>query len=367
MRWLIAAGGTGGHVFPALSLAQAAEDSDPKARVLFVGTNRGVESKVVPAHGFALKRIPARGLMGLDWKAKLLTLMGLPWVLIRCAGILAGFRPHLVVGMGGYVAGPVVLMASLMGIPTAVAEQNAFAGRTNRILGRIAGRVFLAFQETEAQFPSSKVRVTGNPVRKQLLEAAERCPPVKWDASRKEEFHLLVFGGSQGARGIDLAVQEAIPLLVRLPFPVVVLHQANKAQVQGLRRAYQGSGMTHEVVEFIDEMELAYSRAHLVVCRAGASSLAELSLFGRPSILVPFPYAVDDHQKRNALLFQKAGASVILEQGRLSGASLAALIETLATEPNRLETMARAASSLARPEAARTMVEECMALVGSKR
>lgn len=367
MRWLIAAGGTGGHVFPALSLAQAVQDSDPHAEVLFVGTHRGLESRVVPAQGFPLKRIPARGLMGLNWKARLLTLLGLPWVLARCAGILAGFRPDLVVGMGGYVAGPVVLLAFLMGIPTVVAEQNFFAGRTNRILGRIAGRVFVAFQDTEAQFPSNKVRVTGNPVRKQLVEAAKRCAPVKWDASCKEEFHLLVFGGSQGARGIDLAVKEAIPLLARLPFPLVVLHQAGKAQVQELSQSYKDVGIPHEVVEFIDQMELAYSRAHLVVCRAGASSLAELSLFARPSILVPFPYAVDDHQRKNALLFQRAGASVMLEQRELSGASLAALVERLATEPQKLESMGRAAGSLARPQAARAMVEECMTLVASKR
>lgn len=367
MRWLIAAGGTGGHVFPALSLAQAVQDLDPQAEVLFVGTSRGLESRVVPAQGFTLKMIPARGLMGLNWKVRLQTLLGLPWVLARCAGILAGFRPHLVVGMGGYVAGPVVLLAFLMGIPTAVAEQNAVAGRTNRILGKIAGRVFLAFEETEGQFPQNKVRVTGNPVRKQLLEAAKECPPVKWDASGKEQFHLLVFGGSQGARGINLAVKEAIPYLARLPFPLFVLHQAGQAQVEELDRAYDESGIPHEVVKFIDHMELAYSRAHLVVCRAGASSLAELSLFGRPSIQVPFPYAVDDHQKRNALLFQKAGASVMLEQGELSGACLAALVERLATEPQRLEKMGQAARSLARPEAAKAMVEECMAMVGKKR
>jgi len=367
VRWLIAAGGTGGHVFPALSLAQAVQDSDPQAKVLFVGTHRGLESRVVPAQGFDLKRIPARGLVGLNWKARLQTLLGLPWVLTRCVGILAGFRPQLVVGMGGYVAGPVVLLAFLMGIPTAVAEQNAVAGRTNRILGRIVRRVFLAFQETEAQFPPNKVRVTGNPVRKQLVEAAKECPPLKWGASGKEEFRLLIFGGSQGARGINLAVKEAIPLLARLPFPLVVFHQAGQAQVQELGRAYEESGIPHEVVEFIEHMEFAYSRAHLVICRAGASSLAELALFGRPSILVPFPYAADEHQKRNALLFQEAGASVMLEQGELSGASLAALVERLATEPHRLEQMGRAARSLARPRAAQAMVEECMALVGEKR
>lgn len=353
-------------MFPALSLAQAVMESDPQARVLFVGTQRGLEAKVVPAHGFALRRIPARGLMGLDWKAKLRTFLGLPWVLGRCLGILAGYRPHLVVGMGGYVAGPVVLMAFLMGIPTAVAEQNAFAGRTNRMLGRIAGRVFLAFQDTEEQFPQRKVRITGNPVRKQLLEAARECGPVKWDPSGKEQFRLLIFGGSQGARGIDLAVREAIPLLARLPFPLAVLHQTGQAQVRELRRAYEESGIPHEVVGFIDRMETAYSRAHLVICRAGASSLAELSLFGRPSILVPFPYAVDDHQKRNGLFFQRAGASVLLEQAELSGASLAALVEKLATQPKVLESMGQAARSLARPEAAQSMVRECMALVGNR-
>ncbi|MEJ5374988.1 MAG: undecaprenyldiphospho-muramoylpentapeptide beta-N-acetylglucosaminyltransferase [bacterium] len=367
MRWLIAAGGTGGHVFPALSLAQAVQESDPGDQVLFVGTSRGLEARVVPAHGFTLRSIPARALMGLAWKEKVKTFLGLPWVFGHCMGILAGFRPHLVVGMGGYVAGPVVLLASLTGIPTAVAEQNAFAGRTNRILGRIVKKVFLAFEETRSQFPPGKTSVTGNPVRRELEDAATQCASLQWEASRKEEFHLLVFGGSQGARAIDLAVQEALPLLARLPFPLRVLHQAGEAQLKQLDLAYQESGIAHEVVRFIDHMDSAYSWAHLVICRAGASSLAELALFGRPSILVPFPYAVDDHQKRNAMLFQKAGASVMLEQKDLSGASLAAMVEALATEPQRLQGMAVAARSLAKPQAAQAMARECRAMVEARR
>ena len=366
MRWLIAAGGTGGHVFPALSLAQAVQEADSRARVLFVGTPRGLEARVIPARGFSLKTVPARGLMGLSLLARLRTIVGLPWVLARCAGILASFRPHMVVGMGGYVAGPVVLMAFLMGIPTAVAEQNAFAGRTNRALGRIVGRVFLAFQDDEAQFPRSKVRVTGNPVRKELVEAAGKCAPVQWDASNKEELHLLVFGGSQGARAIDLALEEAIPLLARLPFPLRVLHQAGQAQVERLRRAYQESGIPHQVVEFIERMEEAYNWAHLVICRAGATSLAEISLFGRPSVLVPFPHAVDDHQRRNARLLETAGASMVLEQNELSGDSIAALVQRLGMEPQRLKLMGQAARSLARPGAAQAMVQECMAMVGRR-
>lgn len=367
MRWLIAAGGTGGHVFPALSLAQAVQEADPRALVLFVGTSRGLESKVVPARGFALKTVPARGFMGLGWMARVRTLLGLPWVALRCAAILARFRPHVVVGMGGYVAGPVVLLAAIMGIPAAIAEQNAVAGRTNRFLGRFVARVFLTFPDTAVQFPRAKARVTGNPVRRELVEAAGRINSVAWDGGQGEEFHLLIFGGSQGARAIDEAVKEALPILARFPFPLEVLHQAGKAQIPALGRAYQQSGVRHRVMEFIERMEEAYVWAHLVVCRAGATSLAEIALFGCPSVLIPFPHAVDDHQRLNAKVFESAGASVVLDQRELSGVSLAELVESLARDPSRLKRMAQAARGLARPHAAATMVEECMALAGRKR
>lgn len=366
MRWLIAAGGTGGHVFPALSLAQEVTQKDPTARVLFVGTPRGLEARVVPAKGFALKTVSARGLMGMGWMAVARTLLGLPWVAFRCALILARFRPHIVVGMGGYVAGPVVFLAALWGLPTAIAEQNTVAGRTNRFLGRFVDRVFLSFPEAMDRFFESKAVVTGNPVREELVEASSKALPPAWEGKPGDEFHLLIFGGSQGARAINEAMVEALPMLERFPFSLQIVHQAGKNQVEALRRAYGRSGLGHRVVDFIESMQEVYLWAHLVICRAGAASLAEIALFGLPSILIPFPHAVDDHQRENAKVFQAAGASVMVDQRELSGASLAQLVAALAGDPGRLKEMAAAARRLARPRAAAAMVEECMALVGKK-
>ncbi len=185
MRWLIAAGGTGGHVFPALGVARALEDREPGVQVLFVGSRRGLEERVIPSQGFSLRTLAARGLMGLGWRGKLRSLMGLPWTAMQCLSILASFRPHLVLGMGGFVSGPMVLLAALLGLPTAIAEQNAVAGRTNKMLGRFAGRVFLTFPESAQAFPPGKVRLTGNPVRPES-EGRRRSPGRRGGWNRAE-------------------------------------------------------------------------------------------------------------------------------------------------------------------------------------
>jgi UDP-N-acetylglucosamine--N-acetylmuramyl-(pentapeptide) pyrophosphoryl-undecaprenol N-acetylglucosamine transferase len=367
LRWLIAAGGTGGHVFPALSLAQAIKDEYPQAEVVFVGTRRGLEARLVPQMGFDLRTIPSRGLMGLGLRERVLTILALPWTAMKCARILASLRPNVVVGMGGYVAGPIVLLAAIVGIPTAIAEQNSIAGRTNRLLGRFAKRVFLGFPQAQGAFPQEKVLITGNPVRRELLEAAARRRPSPWKGSEEEEFHLLVFGGSQGAKAIDEAMVEAIPMFAQLPFRLRVLHQTAPDRIEWLEEKYSEAGLEHEVVAFIERMEEAYLWAHLAICRAGAMSLAELALFGVPSILIPYPYATDDHQRKNAQAWESAGASLVLDQKELSGRRLFELVRALSSSPQRLGEMARAARGLARPSAASEMVRECAKLLEGKR
>ena len=368
MRWLIAAGGTGGHVFPALSVATALREMDRDADIVFVGTDRGLESRTIPPKGFKLKIVKgAAGIVGLGWKAKLRTLVRLPRIGLQCLYLLLSFRPHLVLGMGGFSAGPTVLMASILGFPTAIAEQNAVAGRTNKALGRFVKRIFLTFEESKEGFDQSRVTVTGNPVRSEILEGAKNATKDGWDPSRDKTLNLLVFGGSQGARGINDAMEQAMARLRALPFSIEVLHQTGKQQVEELQNAYDAADIHGTVVPFIHNMEAAYARAHLVVCRSGAASLAEIALFGKPTVLVPFPHAADDHQLKNARIFETKGAAVVLEQKDLNGDVLAEVVERLTGDPGRLQEMGRNAGTLAKPDAANDIARECMALARGSR
>jgi UDP-N-acetylglucosamine--N-acetylmuramyl-(pentapeptide) pyrophosphoryl-undecaprenol N-acetylglucosamine transferase len=230
-------------------------------------------------------------------------------------------------------------------------------------LARFARRIFVAFPESAPAFPSAKVRVTGNPVRPELLESARSGLTARWTGKAGEEFRLLIFGGSQGARGINRAMLEALPRLRNFPFPLRVLHQAGPGQIPELAAAYRASGIANEVVPFIQAMDEAYLWAHLVLCRAGATSLAEIALFGKPSILVPFPFASDGHQSRNASVYESAGAAVLAEERELSGEKLAGLLQALAQDPPRLARMGERATGMARPDAADSIVGECMRLV----
>jgi UDP-N-acetylglucosamine--N-acetylmuramyl-(pentapeptide) pyrophosphoryl-undecaprenol N-acetylglucosamine transferase len=268
--------------------------------------------------------------------------------------------------MGGFAAGPVVMIAALFGRYTAIAEQNAVAGRTNRILGRFVKRIFLAFGEAAGSFPSHKVRVTGNPIRPELVERAGRILPQHWEGRPGETFHLLIFGGSQGARNINLFVMEALPWLAEIPYALEVFHQTGAKLVDELREAYAARGMTHRVVAFIEEMDQAYQWAHLILCRAGATSLAEIALFRKPSILIPFPHATDDHQEHNAGVFESAGAAVMLKEEGLNGRHLAEVVRGLAHDPKRLRAMGEQAMKLARADAASRIVQECLALLGEE-
>lgn len=363
MRWLFAAGGTGGHIFPALSIAMTLREKVDDVKILFVGTTRGMESRSIPSRGFALKTIRAHGFVGLSWRKRFRAILSLPVTIVQCLLVLVSFRPHLLLGMGGYVAGPMVLLAAMLGFKTAIAEQNAVAGRSNRVLGRFVRRVFVAFPESAVSFPSHKVRMTGNPVRPELLERARLVKPRRWSAHANVPFHLLVFGGSQGARNINLFMIEALPFLEDFPYPLQVRHQAGEKQVQELRNAYAAKGIVHRVVTFIERMDRAYGWAHLILCRAGATSLAEIALFQKPSILVPYPYAADDHQLHNARVFESAGAAVLLQEKGLTGELLAGTLMELARDPQRLPSMGEKAKAFSRPNAADLIVEGCLGLL----
>jgi UDP-N-acetylglucosamine--N-acetylmuramyl-(pentapeptide) pyrophosphoryl-undecaprenol N-acetylglucosamine transferase len=356
MRLLIAGGGTGGHLFPGIALAEEVVTRQRGNEVLFVGTARGLEVRAVPKAGFPLELIQATGVKGRGLSGWIAGLLRIPAALLQSARILRRFDPDVVVGVGGYASFPVVLAAWLMRIPTAVQEQNAMPGLTNRLLSRVARAVFVAFDEARARFPSSKVHQVGNPVRRALLENFLR------PEGHHERFQLLVFGGSQGARAINRTMVQAAAQLR----DIHILHQTGARDVEETRRGYEAAGADAEVVEFIDDMSGAYARADLVVCRAGATTISELTVCHRAAILVPFPHAADDHQVVNARALAGRGAAVMLLESELTPERLAAEILRLAGDPAVRRRMERAAGSLGRPEAAREIADVCAQLAGSR-
>jgi len=346
VRLLVAGGGTGGHVFPGIALAQEVVGRHPANDVVFVGTSRGLEATAVPRAGFPLELVDVRGLKGKGLLGVVAGLLRLPIALAQSWRILRRWAPDAVVGVGGYASGPVVLAARLMGLPTAIQEQNAIPGLTNRILGHVVQFVFTAFPEAGRHFPARKVQMLGSPIRRSLLENYMR--PVKKTDAR---LHLLVFGGSQGAHALNMRVIEALPHLADLRERLRVTHQTGARDREQVERGYRACGFAPDVREFISDMSAAYADSDLVVCRAGATTLAELTVCKRPSILVPFPAAADNHQLWNARSLVDAGAAVMIEERDLTGELLAAEIRRILTDPEVRARMSRAAGLLGRPQA----------------
>jgi UDP-N-acetylglucosamine--N-acetylmuramyl-(pentapeptide) pyrophosphoryl-undecaprenol N-acetylglucosamine transferase len=357
VRMLIAGGGTGGHVFPGIAIAEEVVTRHPANDVVFVGTARGLEATVVPKAGFPIELIEVRGLKGKGIADTLKNLLLLPLALWQSFQILRRWRPDIVVGVGGYASGPVVLAARLLRIPTAIQEQNAMAGFTNRVLGRFVEAAFTAFPEAARHFPRGKVYQLGNPIRRTLMENFMR-PELRHDRP-----HMLVFGGSQGAHALNMRVVEALPHLADLRDRLHFTHQTGARDREQVERGYRACGFEPDVREFITDMSAAYAGADLVVCRAGATTLAELTVCHKPSILVPFPFAADNHQVKNATSLVDAGAAVMIEERDLTGELLASEIRSILSHPERRERMARAAGSLGSPQAAKEIADVCTELV----
>jgi UDP-N-acetylglucosamine--N-acetylmuramyl-(pentapeptide) pyrophosphoryl-undecaprenol N-acetylglucosamine transferase len=335
----------------------------PENRVLFVGTRRGLEARVVPAAGFPLETVEVSGLKGRGVLQRLRALLQLPLALLSSWQILRRFRPDVVVGVVGYSSGPVVLAGWLQGVTTAIQEQNALPGATNRILGKLVRAVFIAFDEARAGFPPARTYLVGNPVRRKLMDNYLRSRPAVTDGSSGSWW-----SGLAGRARLNNRVMEALPHLDALRDRLVVRHQTGAADLARVRSAYQAAGVKAEVVEFIDDVSAAYAQATLVLCRAGATTLAELTICKKASILVPFPAATDDHQAVNAQALVKAGAARMFREAELTGGVLAAQLLSLADDPEALRRMERAAGELGRPEAARELVDVCAELVaGPKR
>jgi UDP-N-acetylglucosamine--N-acetylmuramyl-(pentapeptide) pyrophosphoryl-undecaprenol N-acetylglucosamine transferase len=351
MRVLIAAGGTGGHIYPGIAVAQEIMRRDANSKVRFVGTARGLETRLVPQAGFELTLIESAGLKNVSLGARLRGLGILPKSFISTRKLLRQFQPDVVVGAGGYVSGPVVLTAALTNRPTLVMESNALPGWTNRMLARFVDRAAVSFEQALPYF-RGKAKVTGNPVRREFFEIpAKRREPGK--------FSLLVFGGSQGARAINEAMVAALPKLKEIPGALRIKHQTGAADFEKVKAAYVAAGWEEgaDVRGYIDNMMADFAEADLVLCRAGATTTAELIAAGKASIMVPFPHAADDHQRKNAEALQSAGASRMVLQHELSGERLATEIGRLVQSPEDIDRMEQASRKLAHGDAAAAAVD----------
>jgi UDP-N-acetylglucosamine--N-acetylmuramyl-(pentapeptide) pyrophosphoryl-undecaprenol N-acetylglucosamine transferase len=346
MKLVIAGGGTGGHLFPGIAVAEALHELDPASEVLFVGTAKGIESRAVPKAGFRLALIEVAGLKGMGASHKLKSLMKLPLALWQSRRILSDFGADAVLGVGGYASGPVLVAARSLGLPTAICEQNSVPGITNRILSTLVDRIFVTFPASTTFFPPHKTALVGNPVRKSFREAALRPAPAV------ERGLVFTFGGSQGARPLNEGVPAALGLLLQKGHAVQALHQAGKDAVDATQQRYQQAGVTADVTPFIDDMVSAYRRAHVVICRAGATSCAELTALGIPAILIPFPQAADDHQTKNAADLVHQHAAVLLPQASLTPETLASAIERLLTNEQERAQLAKGALDAGRLSAA---------------
>ena len=360
LRVLIAGGGTGGHLYPGIAVAEAIVAAG--GEVSFVGTERGLEARLVPQAGFPLELVKVSGLKRMGIAAFLRGIGRLPGAFFESRRILRRRRPDVVLGVGGYASGPLVLTAALSGIPTAIQEQNSVPGFTNRVLGRFARRVFVAFDDAASGFAQRKVRFTGNPVRRSLIEraAALGARPAPAGGS------LLILGGSQGSHAVNELASGMVRVLDargRLP-PIV--HQTGPDELERMKVHYAAFGYDGrtqvQVQPFIDDMPAALADAALVVARAGALTLAELAIMRRPAILIPLPTAADDHQTLNAYAFQRAGAAVLLPQADASATRLGDLVGEILGAPDRREEMAAAMATLARASATRDVVAELTAI-----
>jgi len=343
--FLMAGGGTGGHVIPALAVARELRRRGHE--VFFAGTERGIEAKLVPAEGFELRVIEIGGLNRVGMRRQLLTLCRLPFTTFASRKLLRGVSA--VFSMGGYAAGPPVAAALARRIPVVVMEPNAVPGFTNRVIARFVRRALVSFPETARYFPPGRTEVSGLPVREEFFG----IPPRPHSA----ELHILITGGSQGSKTLNEAGRLSWPLFRQSGMAVRIVHQTGPAQFERLREEFARSGLEGEIASFIEDMPAAFAEADLVVCRSGAGAVSELAAAGRPSVLVPFPFAADDHQTRNAEALERGGAARLAPDAEMNGEKLFALAEELGRDPETLARMGAAARQFARPGAAARAAE----------
>ncbi|QQR89423.1 MAG: undecaprenyldiphospho-muramoylpentapeptide beta-N-acetylglucosaminyltransferase [Myxococcales bacterium] len=323
-RLVVAGGGTGGHLFPGIAVVEELRRRSPGIEVIFVGTKRGIEHRLLPQRGERLEYVEVESLKGRSLLGFAASLTRLPRSLWRAFRLLRSIKPSVVLGVGGYASGPVVFVAALMGIPTALLEQNAHVGLTNRLLGKVVKRAYLSFQSTAAIFGKRKARVLGNPVRREFVDAA-RLAKADPQGFRSARHKIVVFGGSQGAKALNEQLPEAMALLKKEHGidDLCVVHQSGQSMQAQVQEHYNALGIEAEVLPFVENVLRQYREASVIVARAGATTVAELCAVGRASVLVPYPFAADDHQNVNAKELEQVGAAERIEQSSLDAGVLA--------------------------------------------
>ena len=355
MNIIIAGGGTGGHLFPGIAIAQEFLRRGPDNNIDFMGSKKGIESRILPALKFRLKTITVKGFKGKGMFDKIISIFSIPVSFMQACCCLKRFHTDIVVGLGGYISFPAVVAGVAMRIPTVIHEQNCIPGLTNRILGRFASRVFISYEESRNFFKPDKTIFSGVPIRLQLRNET--------DGKRDEPFCIFVLGGSQGAREINQAVIAALPFLTGIGEKIRFIHQSGQPDIEMLEKNYKKFGFSAQVSSFIEDMFTCYRQAHLVISRAGAATLAELALCAKAAILIPYPFAANNHQKKNAKVFVDNGAALMIHSSELSGKILSSLIINLEKDRGKLQQMEDQAGTLSRPKAAEKIVDECYRLV----
>ena len=354
-RVVIVGGGTGGHLFPGIAVAQEFREGH-QAEIIFLTTPKPVTIQILEKYQLTWEAVASRAVKGMGLFARLKAWFGVPGHVLAARRRLKKLKSDLVFGVGGHASGPVGVAAWTLGIPLAIHEQNAIPGLTNRLLAHLASRVFLSFPDDGSHFAPEKSRWTGNPIRSEFFEPTP---------SRSEiPFTVLVMGGSQGAHHLNVEVLKALPLLAAYRDRLTFLHLTGDVDLELVRHGYQEAGFAAKVAAFTPEVAAWMGRAHLLVCRAGASTLAELAARGRAALLVPYPFAANNHQEANARFFENAGAGRLILNKHFTGELLADTILQFLAQPERLQAMEAASLRLAKPHAAREIVEGCLELVG---
>ncbi|MCW5203657.1 undecaprenyldiphospho-muramoylpentapeptide beta-N-acetylglucosaminyltransferase [Desulfobulbus sp. US2] len=368
MRIIITGGGTGGHLFPGIALATALQQKYPGCEIMFVGTQRQLDKKTLAGFNFQQESIACMGLKGMGLKHRIKSLLSLPVAVLESWKIIQRFQPDLVFGVGGYVTGPVLLAARLRSVPTCIHEQNSIPGLANRMISHFVSRIFVSIPG-EYPFPEQKTVVSGNPVRQEILAAAEcrqqQAGSGKNDSGEADSpMTLLIMGGSLGAHRINMLMLDvAAQLDDQQKKAVQLIHQTGTADEETVRDGYAVAGVKAEVRAFFTDMASLYSQADLVLARAGATSLAELSVMGLPAVLIPYPYAADDHQAKNAEYYVAGGGAVMYRESELDADLLGKILSQLLGDIDKLKQMALAMKNMGQPEATQRILDSCMDLI----
>jgi UDP-N-acetylglucosamine--N-acetylmuramyl-(pentapeptide) pyrophosphoryl-undecaprenol N-acetylglucosamine transferase len=361
MKCVIAGGGTGGHLFPGMAIAEAFVEREKGNEVLFIGTERGIEGKILPGGKFPLRTIKAKPIQGKSLLEKGKAIWSLPMAVSEACSILREYQPQLVLGVGGYASGPTLLAAFLLGIRRAIQEQNVMPGMTNRMLKWFSQQIFVSFEEAKKYFPKEKTIVTGNPIRKEFLATLQKGSGT---LKQKDRFTLLLFGGSAGSHRINQTMIEALDHLQGIISSLKIIHQTGKEDFDFVFKRYREKGFEALVKPFIEDLANYYRISDLVICRSGASTVAELAVCGKAALLIPYPYAAHDHQLINAKKLVDLGAARMVLDQELTGEIMAQTILHLYDHPEERARMEDAIQRLGKPRAAEEIVDHCYKLLG---